>query len=219
LTNESWPRLLPFAAFIALLAIRGALGDGNDQFSLWLYALQAGLPAVLLTLLWPRFSELAVTPRGGGRWFAAVVLGLAVFLFWIHATEPWMRLGQPLTSFVPEAPDGLLQWPLIAVRLAGSAAVVPVIEELFWRSFVMRRLDGQGFEARSPQKTSGFAWVASSAVFALEHDLWLAGFAAGMAYGWLFIRTGNLWFPVIAHATTNFALGLWVVAERQWQFW
>jgi uncharacterized protein len=28
-----------------------------------------------------------------------------------------------------------------------------------------------------------------------------------------------LWMSVIAHAITNGALGAWVVASRQWQFW
>jgi membrane protease YdiL (CAAX protease family) len=49
--------------------------------------------------------------------------------------------------------------------------------------------------------------------------LWLAAALAGVAYALLYMRSGKLWLPVIAHAVTNGALGVWVVAERQWQFW
>ena len=56
-------------------------------------------------------------------------------------------------------------------------------------------------------------------VFMLAHTLWLAAIVAGLAYAWLYRRTGRLWVPVIAHAVTNGALGVWVVATRQWSYW
>ena len=37
---------------------------------------------------------------------------------------------------------------------------------------------------------------------------------AGLAYALLYRHTGKLWTAVIAHAVTNGALGLWVVANR-----
>ena len=42
---------------------------------------------------------------------------------------------------------------------------------------------------------------------------------AGLAYAWLYIRTGKLWTAVIAHAVTNGVLGVWVVMTGNWQFW
>ena len=59
----------------------------------------------------------------------------------------------------------------------------------------------------------------ASALFAVEHLQWLAGLVAGLAYGWLYIRTRNLWAPIIAHAVTNGALGAYVVATGRWSFW
>jgi len=61
--------------------------------------------------------------------------------------------------------------------------------------------------------------IVSTFLFVLVHPLWLAAALAGLAYAWLYIRTGNLWTSVIAHAVTNGALGIWVVYTRQWQFW
>lgn len=218
--SDVWARALPFAAFIAVLAVRSFLPEWTLGFDArWLYAVQAAVPALLLIALWPRFIELHSSPRSTAQWAVAVALGVAVLVIWINATDPWMRLGSPTTTFIPVSEDGSLRWDLIAIRLIGAAVVVPLIEELFWRSFVMRTLDRRDFLALPPAQTSRFALIASSAVFALEHDLWLAGFIAGLAYGWLYVRTQNLWYPVVAHGLTNLILGIWVVGGRHWQFW
>jgi len=215
-----WPRCLPFGAFIALLAARGAIESGSGGATEpWLYAVQAAVPFVLLLLLWRNYTELREVPRSAKAWIATAAVGIVVFGIWINADSPWMRIGEPIARFIPLAPDGSLRWDLIAVRIAGAAIVVPIIEELFWRSFLMRWLDRRDFLAQSPQLSSRFALIASSAVFALEHDLWLAGFVAGLAYGYLYQRTGNLWYPIAAHAVTNLALGVFVVGGRHWQFW
>ena len=97
--------------------------------------------------------------------------------------------------------------------------VVPVMEELFWRSFLLRWLERRSFLEVSPARTGRFALLASSGVFALAHDLWLAGFLAGLVYTLLYRRLGNLWYCVIAHATTNLLLAAWVVATRSWEYW
>ena len=48
---------------------------------------------------------------------------------------------------------------------------------------------------------------------------WMGATLAGLAYAWLYIRSGKLWSSVIAHAVTHGALGVWVVCLRQGQFW
>jgi len=225
LPPAAWPRVVPFAAFLALLAIRGALPDDAPALlpdwtlSEALYAIQAGLAAALLLMYRRQFVELAVWPRVVSDWLLAVVTGVVVFVLWINLDASWMRLGEPVAGFVPLAADGSIRWDQVAVRIAGAALVVPLIEELFWRSFVMRSIDARDFLARAPAATSALALVGSSIVFALAHDLWLAGIAAGLAYGWLYMRTGNLWFPVAAHAVTNAALGVYVVYGGHWSFW
>ena len=40
-------------------------------------------------------------------------------------------------------------------------------------------------------------------------------FVLGLAYA----ATRSLWLPIIAHATTNLALGLYVVTTGNWKFW
>ena len=55
--------------------------------------------------------------------------------------------------------------------------------------------------------------------FGLEHFRWAAGIVAGIAYGWLYIRTRDIWAVSIAHVVTNLVLGIYVVWADQYVFW
>ncbi len=46
-----------------------------------------------------------------------------------------------------------------------------------------------------------------------------AGLIAGLVYNLVYVRTGNVWMPIISHATTNTVLGVWILATGNWQFW
>ena len=59
----------------------------------------------------------------------------------------------------------------------------------------------------------------STFVFMLAHTLWLAAIVAGLAYAWLYVRSGKLWLAIVAHAVTNAALAAWVIAGQRWEFW
>ena len=221
--RSAWVRAAPFAAFMALLALRG-MAPADDSWGFdarWLYAVQALLPAVLLALWWREYGELSRQTAPTARetlW--AIAIGLLVFVLWVNLDAPWMTLNTATTeAFVRRDAQGALQWPLMAVRAAGATLLVPVMEELFWRSFLMRWLQAPLFEALPPQRVALRAVVLSTFVFVLAHTLWLAAAVAGLAYAALYIRSGKLWVAVIAHAVTNGALAVWVVATGQWQFW
>ena len=215
-------RVLPFAVFMALLALRSmAPTDGRWGFDTqWLYGLNLLLVGGLLAACWREYGELARQNLPQPAELAlSVLVGLAVFGLWIHLDAPWMQIGQPSASFVPVDALGRLQWPLIAVRWAGAALLVPVMEELFWRAFLMRWLQAPQFEGVDPRRVGAKAVILSTFVFMLAHPLWLAAIVAGLAYALLYRQTGKLWTAVLAHAVTNGALGIWVVKTGQWQFW
>lgn len=221
LSRAALLRILPFAAFMALLALRGLAPDdgGWGIDSRWLYALNVVVAGMLL-LWWREYGELARQNLPLLRetlW--SVVVGLLVFALWIQLDAPWMLIGEPTARFVPVDAQGQLLWPLIAVRWLGATLLVPVMEELFWRSFLMRWLQSPVFEGIDPRHVGARAILLSTFVFMLAHPLWLAAIVAGLAYALLYRATGKLWTAVIAHAVTNGALGLWVVHSGQWQFW
>lgn len=215
-------RIAPFVVFMAGLALRGSLA-GDDASALdprWIYGLTVLLAGGLLLWFWREYGELSAQNLPSPKEAAlAAAVGVLVFIAWINLDAPGLRIGEATASFVPLDAQGRLQWPLVAVRWVGAALLVPVMEELFWRSFLMRWIDRPQFETVVPQQVSMKAIVLSTFIFMLAHTLWLAAILAGLAYAWLFVRSGKLWLPVIAHAVTNGALGVWVVATSNWTFW
>ncbi|WP_280153566.1 CAAX prenyl protease-related protein [Piscinibacter sp. XHJ-5] len=222
LSRGALARVVPFVLFMLLLAVRGSLpADGSAGVDpRWTYAIGVLLAAGALWWFRREYGELARQSRpDSGETLLAVVVGLVVFVLWITLDAPWMTIGSPTATFLPVDAAGRVDWPLVAVRWAGAALLVPVMEELFWRSFLMRWIERPQFEAVAPQRVGLKAVVLSTFVFMLAHTLWLAAIVAGLAYAWLYVRTGKLWVPIVAHAVTNGALGVWVVATRNWTFW
>ncbi|UUX96113.1 CAAX prenyl protease-related protein [Aquabacterium sp. J223] len=220
LSPAAWRRIVPFAVFMLLLAVRGALPADGALDPRWLYTLTVVVVGALLLWWWRDYGELSrANAPTVGEGLLSVVVGLVVFALWITLDAPWMRLGEASASFDGRGPDGRPDWSLIVPRWIGAALLVPVMEELFWRSFLMRWIAKPQFEAVPPAQVGVKAIVLSTFVFMLAHTLWLAAIVAGLAYALLYVRTGKLWTAVIAHAVTNGVLGAWVVATNRWEFW
>lgn len=222
LSRAAWLRIVPFALFVALLALRGAApADGSWGIDpRWIYGVTVVAVGGLLVAFWREYGEFARQQRPtAAEALLATAVGLGVFALWIQLDAPWMTIGAPSAGFTPLTAAGTIDWPLVAVRWVGAALVVPVMEELFWRSFLMRWIERPVFEGVDPQRVGAKAIVLSTFVFVLAHTMWLAAIVAGLAYAWLYVRSGKLWLPVIAHAATNGALGAWVVTTGNWQFW
>ncbi len=213
-------RALPFGLYIALLVLEGLLPDWLPGFDVrWLYPVKAGLVALALMLLWRHYTELRTWGLSSVHLLLSVVVGIVVLVLWINLDAGWMLLDAPGEGYNPTDEAGRIDWLLVAFRIAGAALVVPVMEELFWRSFILRWVQQSDFMNLNPARIGLKALLIASALFAVEHLQWLAGLIAGLAYGWLYIRTRTLWAPVIAHAVTNGALGAYVAATGRWSFW
>ena len=222
LNRAAQARIVPFAAFMVLLVLRGAVpADGAWGVDpRWIYGVTVLVVGGLLAWYWREYGELVMQNWPSlSELTLAVAVGLGVFALWIHLDAPWMTLGTPSASFLPIDPAGRLIWPLVVVRWIGAALIVPVMEELFWRSFLMRWVQSPQFESVPPRRVGPKAIVLSTFVFMLAHTLWLAAIIAGLAYALLYVRTGKLWVSVLAHAVTNGALGVWVAMTGNWSFW
>ncbi len=222
LPTLAYPRIIPFALYISFLVFDQPLSrlmavGGLD--SRWLYACRASLVALLLAWFWRHYSELSWPPLMRLQsLLTAILVGIMVFILWVMPYPSWAMLGESTAGFDPMLGDGIDLW-LVLFRVTGAALVVPLMEELFWRSYVMRWLDKADFLQFDPAKVSWRALAISASLFALEHNLWLAGLIAGIAYGWLYRRYRNLWVPVLAHAVTNGLLACWVLKTGAWQYW
>jgi CAAX prenyl protease-like protein len=211
-------RIAPFALFLAFLALQPLVEPHLD--GRWVVAGRGVAVAILLAVLWRHYAELREGPAVPAReWALAGGIGIAVFAAWITFDSGWAAFGTPGRGFVPLRADGTLDLTLTALRLFGLVLVVPVMEELFWRSFLMRWIAGREFLAVSPARVGAAGFLISSALFALEHSLWFAGLLAGLGYGWIYMRSGNLRVPIASHAITNGLLGAWILATQNWPHW
>lgn len=202
-------RITPFAVYMAFLVAESFLPAAHAA---WLYPTQVGATALVLAWFWPHYIELhRFEDRLRAVAFGAAV-GVLVFALWHGFDQRWAAFGEPR----PVA-TALSLWTtdrsLALVRLTGVVVLVPIMEELFWRSFLLRWLAGSG-EARAfllvaPGAIGWPALVLGAALFASEHHLLLSGFVAGIVYGLLYRASARLWPVVLAHAATNLLLELW----------
>jgi len=211
--------IAPFLVYVSLLAIGRVLPAAPP-------AEHAARLAIVLAviLIWSRpFVELRPACAA-----ASIALGLAVFAVWIgpdllfHYRHHWLfensMMGRAVSGLAPELQHDRR---FLMVRMLTTAGLVPVVEELFWRGWLMRWLiDNRDFR-KVPLGTYRPAafWVVA-VLFASEHGpYWEVGLLAGIAYNWWMIRSRSLADCILAHAVTNAALGVYVIARGAHQYW
>jgi len=210
--------IAPYAVWMALMFILPASALSYAARSLATLAVFAALAfharkSLAAAFRMPSFSDVA----------AGVLVGFAVFVLWVvpEDIEAYRRFcvigGAAATGPSPYDP-AVCGWPLTLARLAGSAFVIAPAEELFFRFFLYRRLQGNDWTNvdRRGFDLSAFLWTVG--LFALEHDRIVAGAAAGAIYLFLYMRRG-LAAAIAAHVVTNFALALYVIKTGLWNFW
>ncbi|MHA4870304.1 CAAX prenyl protease-related protein [Duganella sp. PWIR1] len=217
--RASLARILPFALYMGFIVLADLLARAgvDAQQMRWLYPVKIAAVGVALAYFWRDYQELTKWPFNWRNVMIAVLAGAVVLVLWVNLDARWMVVGDA-AGFDPRDGDRL-NWVLVVTRWCGAALVVPVMEELFWRSFLMRWLTAVDFLSVRPAQVKKWAIVVTVLLFGFEHTLWLAGIVAGLVYSLLYVRSGSLWSPVLAHATTNGLLGIWVVATGQWSYW
>jgi membrane protease YdiL (CAAX protease family) len=110
-------------------------------------------------------------------------------------------------------------WALFGIRLAGIALVVPVMEELFWRGFLMRWLIKEDFTSVPLGTYQPLSFWITTVCFAAVHGPeWPLGVVAGVLYGVWFVRTKSLGNIMLAHGVTNLLLALYCLTTNDWHF-
>ena len=220
--KRSFALIAPYAAWMALMAVLPQTA--------WAYALRGLVTAALLAAgaIFSRDRNVASPPvaataercdgKRGRDIFVACLsglsVGLLVFFVWI-APEPWLwPAGSTSDHGVPSpyAPESCGMFLTLA-KLAASAFVISVAEELFFRQW---RVGCAGFGWMLALFGGGrMRWglgAGRGCVFIAE------GVFAGLAYGLLAKRFGIL-SAIVAHAATNFILGIYVIVWDKWFYW
>ena len=147
-------------------------------------------------------------------WLESIAIGLLTIVIWIGIDPFYPKIGGDAAPFDPTG-----KWWFISFRVAGAVLVVPVMEELFWRAFLIRWLANEDFKSVPLGTFTWFSFASTVFLFGVEHSQWLAGLICGALYNWLFYRTRSVFACVIAHAVSNAALAAWVLGTGDWKFW
>ncbi len=219
MSRSSIPYIAPFAVFIAFIALHQvfALPDLADQI-----VRVAAVGAVIL------FVSRPVLDFRVKRFFATIAIGVAVFLLWIGPDLLWpsYRHFWLFSNSITGTARGSLSEgarssaAVLALRSLRAVIIVPIVEELFWRAWLMRWIINPNFEKVPPGTYTASAFWIVAALFASEHgSYWDVGLAAGAIYNWWMVRTKSLGDLILTHAITNACLCAYVIAAGKWEYW
>jgi CAAX prenyl protease-like protein len=217
----------PFAAFLGFNLlnelVKKVFGGWAGPWwqtdpQMWVFPLQTVVCGYLLFRWWRlyefKFPDAKALAIGAGA-------GVLVLLIWV-APQAWLGFaprnkGFDLNYFGTSGPRYLAT---VGFRFFRLAVVVPLLEEIFWRGYLMRVLIAEPFTS---VKIGAFTWLSFLVVtagFCLEHQMidWPAALLAGVIYNLVAIRTQNLGACVLAHGVTNFILGIFAMRTGQWGF-
>lgn len=198
--EQAGPRILPFVAFMLASLVTSALIPVPDLA----YPVKVAAMAGVLLAFAGSYRAMIAAPDA-----IAVVAGGAVGLFWL-ATRPLpsMQDAALADSLSGLAPVVLAGW--IAFRLVGTILLVPLVEELFFRGYVLERLDGDTLARRLG------AIAVSAGLFALLHGRWIAAGVAGVVFALTALRRGRLEDAVAAHMVANLVVAGWAFVRGDW---
>jgi exosortase/archaeosortase family protein len=135
--NPSAPFLLPLLAVVATALVSGLFVEELDYF----YSLRVVVGLLVLAWYYQDYAaglRQHLRGRSALSWHA-VGVGVAAYVL-------WMGISALTAPYAPEAPPEALSelaTPLVAVwiigRMLGAVLVVPIVEELAFRGFLLRR--------------------------------------------------------------------------------
>ncbi|PID78178.1 MAG: CAAX prenyl protease-related protein [Deltaproteobacteria bacterium] len=209
--KESLPYIFPFLLFGFLTYLFGFLIEN----SLFAYPLKIFFVSFSIIFFFKKIKQELVLKFD----IFAVIVGIIVFCLWVGLEGFYPAIGNDNVLNPFENSNQTQVIIFILFRMLGASIIVPLIEELFWRSFAMRFLIDSDFTKVPAGTFSWFSFVVVSVAFGFEHYRWLPGIFAGILYGLVYIRTKNLFSCVVSHSITNFMLGVYVLYTGYWSFW
>ncbi len=217
--SQAVPYVAPFVIFLALIGLSHlwpmpALADEILR-----------LVVMLAVLFWVARPAMHFKVQ---NWGVSVLVGVAIFILWIAPDllfPAYRHFFLFDNSLVGSAKSSLSEaarhdGPVLFLRTLRAVAIVPVIEELFWRGWLMRWVIDNDFERVPLGAYSALSFWAVALLFASEHGpYWDVGLMAGIIFNWWMIRTKSLGDLILAHAVANACLSGYVIAAGKWEYW
>ena len=213
------PYVAPFVIFLALIGLSH------------LWPMPALADEILRLVVMLAVLSLVARPVMDFRmqnWGASVLVGVAIFILWIAPDLLFVQyrsfflfdnsvVGTARSSLTEAARHDV---PVLFLRTLRAVAIVPIVEELFWRGWLMRWVINNDFERVPLGAYSALSFWAVALLFASEHGpYWDVGLVAGILFNWWMIRTKSLGDLILAHAVANACLSGYVIAAGKWEYW
>ena len=209
----------PFAVFMAWLALDKYVPLANP-------AKEVVRDLVILASI-VFFSRRILRTVRTPYWIASILVGLGVCALWVAPDllipgwrDHWLFQNGITGRISSSIPPAELTPLMLALRTARAALLVPILEELFWRGWLPRWIQGSPFHKIPLGQYTMLAFWATALLFAAEHGpYWEVGLLCGIIYNLWMRHTKSLGDLILTHAVTNLALSLYVIVRQDWRFW
>lgn len=132
----------------------------------------------------------------------------------LKEVEDWTRAKEQEKILLTQGLLRIESLSQLLVALMVFGVVGPIGEEVFFRGVLQTKLNDWGL---SPIKS---IWVAAT-IFSLIHFQFYGFFPRlliGALFGYLFLWSGNIWIPVVAHVVNNTLFVLTAFIHQKWPF-
>ena len=213
--------LVPFALpYLLYVGVASVPADWLPRD--WNYILRMVLTAGAIAWAWPKLIKLKGEGSARLSVGSGMVVGAIGLVVWLALMAPFVGEGE---AWNPS------EWWL---RIAAATLIVPIFEEQIMRGFLLRfgtqwgesknfddALDKQSVHELAPGHMTWAGVALSTAVFTLGHAMieWPAAIAYGLLMCFLLRWRRDMLSVVVAHATTNLLLALFVRTSGSWGYW
>lgn len=216
--------MAPYMAYLLLLGLVTVMPPRLE----WVAILARGIGSLLVVWLVRKH----LPPWGRPYYLVAIPAGFFAAWLWYHGQYvfDWLGLGGRLVVYpgekVVEDPRDLLGagelfWWTAILRIGVAVTAVPVVEEIFWRAFLLRIfINWQEFEKVPLGKFTWWSFIGTSLLSTLQHpDNWGVSILCWLFFNAMFYWTRSLLCLIIIHGVTNLVLYAYVLRVDDWAFW
>ena len=200
--------IMPQMVMIGCVLVFGLV---SGKFN-WCYPLTI---AIVASVLWrlKAIDSLA-------RWkitLPSVAAGMIAFAVWIALVRPDLAASQAFANTL-FSQSALVSSLWLLSRLIGSIVIVPIVEEMAFRGFLLPWITNRLESRLGLALARASALATTSIMFGLAHADMLAATAAGLIYGCIKLYRAKYTDAILAHGITNICLCLYALQNEYWSY-
>lgn len=236
------PLVGPMMAYLVLMMFAGMAPNETpwNQVAIALHIIVATWFTWLFRHHWPRLgrAELWVAlPIGffaawmwvaGQHWLEGIAIGNSSLggALGLKASPPFVTLSPVEMKDVAATFHGWGFWTHVVLKISRAVLIVPIVEELFWRGFLLRAfIRWDHFDQVPLGRFTWISFLGTSLLSVVQHPAnWGVSILCWMLFNAVFCWRKSLTCLFVTHGVTNLALYAYVVwaachGVNEWQFW